>query len=56
MVGDSYGICQKILTENLNMYYPAAKFLQQLLILDEEKKRHMNYCAYTFQKGIFKRG
>jgi hypothetical protein len=32
-VGISYGLCQEILTENLNMHHIAAKFVPQLLTI-----------------------
>jgi hypothetical protein len=31
----SYGLCQEILTENLNMHHTATKFVPQLLINDQ---------------------
>jgi hypothetical protein len=34
-VGISYGVCQEILTENLNMHRTAAKFVPQLLTNDK---------------------
>jgi bacterioferritin-associated ferredoxin len=38
-VGISCGVCQEILTENLNMRRIAAKFLPQLLTNDQKQQR-----------------
>jgi hypothetical protein len=40
-VGISYGVCQEILTENMNMLYIAVKFVPWLLTNDQ-KQRHIN--------------
>jgi hypothetical protein len=37
-VGISYGVCQEILTENLNMRRTAAKFVPQLLTNDQKQR------------------
>jgi hypothetical protein len=37
-VGISYGVCQEILTENLNMRCTAAKFVPQLLTNDQKQQ------------------
>jgi transposase len=42
-VGISYGICQEILTENLNMRHIAAKFVPWLLTNDQ-KQWQVNLC------------
>jgi hypothetical protein len=39
----SYGVCQEILTEKLNMRRIAAKFVPRLLTNDQEKWR-VNVC------------
>jgi hypothetical protein len=38
-VGLSYGVCQEILTENLNMRRIAAKFVPRLLTNDQKQRR-----------------
>jgi hypothetical protein len=38
-VGISYGVCQDILTENLNMHRSATKFVPQLLTDDQKQQR-----------------
>lgn len=43
MVGIGYGICQAILTENLNMHRIAAKFVPRLLTFDQ-KQRRLDVC------------
>jgi hypothetical protein len=42
-VGISYGVCQEILTENLNMHRIAAKFVPRLLTNDQ-KQQCVNVC------------
>jgi hypothetical protein len=42
-VGISYGVCQDILTENLNMGRIATKFVPRLLTNDR-KQRRVNLC------------
>jgi hypothetical protein len=42
-IGFSYGVCQEILTENLNMRHIAAKFVPRLLA-SEQKQWHVNVC------------
>lgn len=42
-VGISYGVCQEILTENLNTRRIAAKFVPRLLTKDQMEQR-MNVC------------
>jgi hypothetical protein len=42
-VGISYGVCQEILRENLNMSRIAAKFVPRLLTNDQ-KQRRVNVC------------
>jgi hypothetical protein len=37
--GISYGVCQEILTENLNMHHIAAKFVPRLLTNDQKQRR-----------------
>jgi hypothetical protein len=41
IVGISYSVCQKILTENLNMHHISAKFVPGLLT-DDQKQRRVN--------------
>jgi hypothetical protein len=48
--GISYGVCQEILTENLNMCHTAAKFLSRLLTNDQ-KQRHVNVCLELPEKA-----
>jgi hypothetical protein len=38
-VGISYGVCQEILTENLNRRHNAAKFAPWLLINEQQQRR-----------------
>jgi hypothetical protein len=45
----SYGVCQEILTENLNMHHIAAKNVPQLLTSDE-KQWHLNLCLELWEK------
>jgi histone-lysine N-methyltransferase SETMAR len=49
-VGISYGVCQEILTENLNMSRIAAKFFPRLLTNDQ-KQRHVNVCLELREKA-----
>jgi hypothetical protein len=42
-IGISYGVCQEILTENLNMCRTAAKFVLRLLANDQKQWR-INVC------------
>jgi hypothetical protein len=42
--GISYGVCQEILTENLNMRCIAVKFVHQLLTNDQ-KQQHVNVVS-----------
>jgi hypothetical protein len=42
-VGIGYGVCQEILTENLNMRTIAAKFVPRLLTSDQKQLR-VNMC------------
>jgi hypothetical protein len=41
--GINYGVCQQILTENLNMCCIATKFVHWLLTNDQ-KQQHVNMC------------
>jgi hypothetical protein len=41
--GISYGVCQEILTDNLNMRHIAAKFVLQILTNDQKQQR-VNVC------------
>jgi hypothetical protein len=41
--GISYGVCQEILTENLNMHHIAVKFVPRLLTNDQKQQR-LNVC------------
>jgi hypothetical protein len=41
--GISYGVCQEILRESMNMRHITAKFVPQLLTNDQ-KQRHINMC------------
>ena len=43
MVGISYGVCQEILTQDLNMRRVAAKFVPRLLTVDQ-KQRRLGVC------------
>jgi hypothetical protein len=43
IVGISHGVCQEILTENLNMRFIAAKFVPRLMTNDQ-KQRCINVC------------
>jgi hypothetical protein len=45
-VGISYGVCQKILTENLNMRCIATKFVPWLLTNDQKEPRINMYVSY----------
>jgi hypothetical protein len=45
-VGISYGVCQEILTDNLNMRSTARKFVPQLL-MNDQKQRHVNVSWAT---------
>jgi hypothetical protein len=49
-VGISYGVCQDILTENLNMRCTATKFVPQLLTNDQ-KQWHVNVCLALREKA-----
>jgi hypothetical protein len=49
-IGISYGVCQEILTENLNMCHIAAKFVCRLLTNDQ-KQRHINVCLELREKA-----
>jgi hypothetical protein len=42
-VGVSYGVCQEILTENLNMHCIAAQFVPRLLT-DDQNQWSINVC------------
>jgi hypothetical protein len=46
----SYGVCQEILTENLNMHHIAMKFVPQLLT-NYQKQRHVNVCLELQKKA-----
>jgi hypothetical protein len=48
-VGISYGVCQEILTENLNVCCIATKFIPQLLT-DNQKQRRVNACFELREK------
>jgi hypothetical protein len=48
--GISYGVCQEILTENLNMRPIAAMFVPWLLTYDQ-KQRHVNICLELWEKA-----
>jgi hypothetical protein len=43
VVGIGYGVCQEILTENLDMCHIAAKFVPRLLTNDQQQW-HINVC------------
>ena len=43
-VGIAFGMCQKILTEELQMRYASAKFVPRLLT-SEQKDNHMSICS-----------
>jgi hypothetical protein len=48
----SYGVCQEILTENLNMRRIAAKFVPRLLINDQKQRRvRVNVCLELREKA-----
>jgi hypothetical protein len=49
-VGISYGVCQEIITENLNMCCVAAKFVPRLLTSDQ-KQRCINVCLELRDKA-----
>jgi hypothetical protein len=49
-VGISYGVCQEILTENLNVCYIAAKFVPRLLTNDL-KQWHISVCLELWDKA-----
>jgi hypothetical protein len=42
-IGISYGVCQEILTENLNVHHIATKLVPRLLT-DDQKQRRVNVC------------
>jgi histone-lysine N-methyltransferase SETMAR len=46
----SYGVCQEILIENLNIRHIAAKFVPHLLTNDQ-KQRHVNLCLEVQEKA-----
>jgi hypothetical protein len=48
--GISYGVCQEIVTENLNMRRIAAKFVPRLLTNDQ-KQRRVNVCLELREKA-----
>jgi hypothetical protein len=48
--GISYGVCQEILTENLNMRYIAAKFVTRPLTNDQTQRR-VNVCLELCEKA-----
>jgi hypothetical protein len=49
-VGISYGVCQGILTENLNMHHIAAKFVLWLLTNDQ-KQWCKSMCLELWKKA-----
>jgi hypothetical protein len=49
-VGISYGVCQEILTENLNMRHIAAKFVPRFLTNDQKQQR-VNVCLELREKA-----
>jgi hypothetical protein len=49
-VGISYGVCQEVLTENLNMCCIAARFVPWLLTSDQ-KQRRINMCLELREKA-----
>jgi hypothetical protein len=49
-VGISYGVCQEIVTENLNMCRIAAKFVPQLLT-NNQKQWRINMCLELQEKA-----
>jgi hypothetical protein len=49
-IGISYGVCQEILTENLNMRHIATKFVPQLLTNDQ-KQWHVNVYLELQEKA-----
>jgi hypothetical protein len=49
-VGISYGVCQEILTKNLNVRHIATKFVPQLLTIDQKKWR-VNVCLKIWEKA-----
>jgi hypothetical protein len=42
-IGISYGVCQEILTENLNLRHISVKFVPQLLTNDRKRKHVWSY-------------
>jgi hypothetical protein len=48
--GISYGVCQEILKENLNMPHSAVKFVPWFLTNDQ-KQRHINACLELQEKA-----
>jgi hypothetical protein len=48
--GISYGVCQGILTENLNMHCTATKFVPRLLTNDQ-KQHHLHMCPELQEKA-----
>jgi transposase len=44
-VGISYGVCQEILTENLNMCHIAVEVCSLRLLTNDQKQRRINVCA-----------
>jgi hypothetical protein len=49
-IGISYGVCQAIITENLNMHHIAAKFVPWLLTNDQ-KQWLINVCFELWEKA-----
>jgi hypothetical protein len=49
-IGISYGVCQEILIENLNMRRIAAKFVPRLLTNDQKRCR-LNMCLELQEKA-----
>jgi hypothetical protein len=49
-VGINYGVCQEILTENLNMCFIAVKFVP-LLLINDEKQQCVNVCLDLCEKA-----
>jgi hypothetical protein len=49
-IGIGYGVCQEILTENLNMHHVATKFVPQLLANDQ-KRWCVNVCLELREKA-----
>jgi hypothetical protein len=48
--GISYGVCQGILTDNLNMHHIATKFVARLLTNDQKQWR-VNMCLELREKA-----